>query len=179
MREDLSHDGIAICSFIWILSQSDVNVVVGATQQVALDTLAVPPGEGIFVVNIRMSRLEDVTDEHDRLAFAEFCAVTKRNDVCQRSATWRRLALGNGQLAITGIAQVTERLQSYGCDPFHGRAEIILHRILLVIGVALMTACIAAEKIYSLWFASEGFELERKRFAARLELQLPGINRCG
>jgi hypothetical protein len=119
-----------------------------------------------------MVSIEDETDERDRFAFAEPGAVNKRNDVCKLRAAWWRLAFGNAGLVITGIAQFGKRLQGCGRDPGYRRAEIILHCILLVIGRALVTAGIATKKVYSLRLVSEGFELERKRFAARLELQL-------
>src|SRR6267154_93878 len=160
MRNNLSHDSVAEGSFIRLLSQSDMNVVVGTTEQVALHALTIAFVQRIVVINIRMSRVENETDERDRLAFAKFLPVAERNDLRQPGATWRRLTLGNGRRVGAGIAQVAERLQSYGCNVRHRRAEVILHCILLVVGgaLALVTSRIAAQKIDSLWFMSEGLE---------------------
>src|SRR5438477_13216263 len=119
-----------------------------------------------------MPRIEDETDEGDGLAFAEFGAVAKRYDLGEFCAARWWLALGNGRLVITGIAQVAECLQRHGSDFRYRRAEIILHRILLIIGRTLETSGVTAEKINSLRLISERFQLERQRFAASFEPQL-------
>ena len=123
-----------------------------------------------------MARIEHEPDESHCPAFSEFGAVAEGNYVCQPGATWRRFAFGDGRLAVTGIAKFTERIQGNGCDLCYGSAEIILHRILLVIGRTLETAGITAQIIYSLRFISEGFQLEWQRPAARFERELLRLN---
>src|SRR5882757_8785958 len=83
MRNDLRHHSVAQSSFIRLLCQSDMNIVVGTTEQVALHALTITFVQRIVVINIRMSRVENETDERDRLAFAKFLPVAERNDLRQ------------------------------------------------------------------------------------------------
>ena len=179
MRNDLSYDRFAQSGFTRVLSQRDMNIVVGATKQVALNALTITFSQRVVLINIRVSSIEDISDKRDCLAFTKFCPVAERNDVGEFCAARRRLAPGNGRLVVTGIAQFAERLQRHGRNFRYRRAEIILHGILLIIGRALETAGVAAEKINSLRFISERFELERKRLAASLELHFLSIDTRG
>ena len=119
-----------------------------------------------------MPSIKDETHERYGFAFAELCTVGKRQDVCEFGAAWWGLAPGNAGLVSTGVAQITEGLQRDGSDLVHRRAEIVFHRILLVVGRALVTAGVAAKKIYLPWLVGEGLELKRERLATFLELQL-------
>src|SRR6266542_6413859 len=126
-----------------------------------------------------MPGIKDETHERDRFTFAELGAVGKLDDVCEFGSAWRRRPLGNAGLVGTGVAKIAKRLQRDASDRPHWRAEIVLHRILLVVGRALVTAGVTAKKVYSLWLVGERFELERKRLGTFLEFQLLRVAGCG
>src|SRR5713226_7146473 len=120
-----------------------------------------------------MSRVENVTDEDDRLAFSQPGAICQGDDVRELRAALRRLALRNAGFTVSSITQIAKRLQRDRNDLVHWSAEVVLHRVLPVVGVALVTAAVAAAKIDLLRLVNERFELERQRLiAARPELCL-------
>lgn len=177
MRDDLGDDGMTQHRLVWILRQSDMNVVVRAAEQVALDAFAISLRQRIVLVDVRMAGIEDETDKRYRVTFAEFGAVAQRKDVCEFGAARRRLAFGNAGLVGAGVTKIAEGLQCDGCDLIDRRAEIIFHRILLVVGGAFVTAGVAAKKVYSLGLICEWFELKRKRLAAPAERHLLRLTR--
>src|SRR6476646_7842681 len=119
-----------------------------------------------------MTRVEDEPHEGNCLAFTQFHAVRQRYDICQLSPAGWRLTFGNRGFVVAGIAKRGEGLQRYGGVVFGRRAEIILHRILLIVSRSFETASVAAEEIYLLRFVGKRPELHRQRFAAGFEFQL-------
>src|ERR1700730_16455566 len=107
-----------------------------------------------------MPSIKDEAHERYGFALAELCAVGKRQDVCEFGAAWWWLALGNAGLISTGVAQIAEGLQRDWGDLVHRRAEIVFHRILLVVGRSFVAAGGAAKKIYLPWLVGEGLELK-------------------
>src|SRR5229473_3764168 len=119
-----------------------------------------------------MSRVENVTDEDDRLAFSQHGSISQLDNVRKLRAAWRRFADRNTGFTVSRIAQIDKRLKCDRDDPICRRAEVVLHCILRVVGGALMTAAVAAEIVDALRLARERFELERQRLAAFHELCL-------
>src|SRR6266849_2013930 len=172
MRNYLGDDRATQRGFVRFLGQSNVNVVEGATQQVALEAFAVALRQRLVLIDVRVRGFEHESYKRDRLPFAQFRAVAERNDVGKLRTARRRFALRNARLVIASVIQIAKRLQRYRNNLVHRRAEVVLHCILLVVGGALMTAAVAAEIVDALRLARERFELERQRFAAIHELGL-------
>ena len=84
------------------------------------------------------------------------------------SVSFARLGGGTplGMLGSLLLALLrSKRLERDGSDICHRGAEIIFHRILLIIGLALEAAGVATQKINPLWFVGERFQLQRKRLS--------------
>ena len=147
-------------------------------------THLIGPAAALIIANINTDTIAPMyrpaqTGKPRGFAFAEFDAVGKGDDVCEFGAAWWRLAFGNAGLVGAGVAKIAKRLQRDASNLFHRRAETILHRILLVVGRALVTAGVTAQKVYSLRLVGEGFKLERKRLAALQEFQLFRMTESG
>ena len=168
MRNNLRYDRAATRSLVWIFGQGDMNVVVLATEQVALHTFTGALCQRVVLVNVRVVRVEHETHKHDRLSFAQFgfaVRVINRDDVCELRAAFWRFALWYARLFGAGFAKIGKRLQRDWNNPVRRRAEIVLQRILLVVGGALVATAIATKKINSLRFVREGLQLQRQRLA--------------
>src|ERR1700738_888653 len=106
-----------------------------------------------------MTSIKNKTNERHGFAFAQFCAVGKCKYVCEFCAVEWGFAFGNAGLDGAGVAKIAKRLQSDKSNLLNRGAEIVFHRVLLIVSGALVTAGIAAKKVYSPGLVCEWFKL--------------------
>src|SRR2546421_11395177 len=158
MRNNLADDRATQFMLVRIFGESEVNVVVRTAKQIALHALSVTRSQRVVLVNIRVPGIEHVTNERDDLSFAEFCAaveIVNCDYIREFRAARGWLTFWNRRFVVARIVERAESIERHLSDRIEGCAEVILLRILLIVGRVPGTAGVAAQVIDSLRLVCE------------------------